>query len=181
MFFFAFPIGSSYKPCIPFEENAVPPLDTDSALQGEIFPRQDIPQEQLRNLGEALRRWFTRESQPDGCLHDYDHKSLALLLAGELPAPVALRHLETIQRICKLKGILPRTEEERKHASEAWNSTAGRTSGDRTEMDKLMARRFLWFHARVLDPARVAENLRRAVPAELIERVQIGGVDWNHL
>jgi hypothetical protein len=122
----------------------------------ELRPCQDATPEQFKELGEALKAWASRELGNGGVLCSIDPEGLASLLSGEPPNPLALQ-LKKHNEEVSLEKI-------------------------RQDLGSLASDRSLCFTVKD-EPrwprAMVIENVRQAIPAELVEDILIDGESWT--
>ncbi len=122
----------------------------------ELLPRLDATPGQLKQLGAALETWVRRELGNEGVLYSFDGEGLASLLGGEPPNPLALRVTPPNERV-------------------SWGQI-------RRDLGPLASDRSLRFTVKDDPPwprAKVIENLRRAIPAELVDDILIDGESWS--
>jgi hypothetical protein len=121
----------------------------------ELRPHHDTTPEQLKRLGTALQVWAQRELGK-GILYSIEPKGLQSLLGGEPPNPLALQakaHHEDVplERIRQDLGPL------------ASDRSLRFTVHDEPHCTRDM----------------VAQSLRQAIPAELVEDILIDDVSWT--
>ena len=122
----------------------------------ELWPCQDATPEQLKELGEALKDWARREMGNEGVLCSIDPEGLASLLSGEPPNPLALQVKKNNEGV-------------------SWEKI-------RQDLGSLASDRSLRFTVKDgpgWPRAKVIENLRQAIPAELVEDIFIDGETWS--
>jgi hypothetical protein len=122
----------------------------------ELHPRRDATPEQLKELGKAIEDWARRELGGEGILCSIDAAGLASLLGGEPPNPLGVQGMQ------HNRGI-------------NWEKI-------QQDLGSLVSDRSLRFTLR--DEAgwprsAVIENLRQAIPAELVEDILINNVSWT--
>jgi len=151
----------------------------------EIIPRPDSTAQELKRLGNALAQWWDSEEKGrPGGRQWIDQSALNDLLAGELPQPFALRLLGELNSLSE-KGGKSETAAMPRPSARELSAALQRARQVYPQMGRLIppaeSRSVHIFlgNRTGLERDRLIESLRRALPADLVLDVLLGGRSWD--
>jgi hypothetical protein len=158
-----------------------------------LLPRRDATPEQLKALGEALCTWSEME-QESGLHAGFRTRGVDDLLEGEMPQPLAIRKakdlppepegrdMKKVLEEAKRMADLPPEERDRLEA-ERQAIVPGAVQRAKQELGELASSRLIllsvtphWVHP---DRKRVIQGLKKYIPKELVEDIDVEGRSWT--
>jgi hypothetical protein len=165
---------------------ALPPVRRLLAGDCTLTPRTDATAEQLKQLGEALSRWWElRWAGANRAGQWIDESALNDLHAGELPQPFALRLLTEVNRALPAQRARGRLDRENRVTPRELDDVLRRARETYPQLDRLLPptnSRAVQFYLGPQSPedlARFMDSLRRALPVTLVESVVLHGQSWD--
>jgi hypothetical protein len=167
-------------------QRAFPPVRRLLAGDCTLTPRPDGTAEQLKQLGEALSRWWEVRWAGTGRPGQWiDESALSDLRAGELPQPFALRLLTEVNRALPAQRTRGQTDRENRVTPRELDEVLRRARETYPQLDRLLPptnSRAVQFYLGPQSPEDLAcflDGLRRAVPVTLVESVVLHGQSWD--